>query len=116
MSFGQFLFIFILIGLNAFFVSVEFAVVAARRSRLDLLASSDHGAAKLVRTWLENEASRDRLVSASQLGITVVSLALGSVSVNAFEALLAPFFVDLNCLPTWLSSPTCCQDCRWSFR
>lgn len=102
MNFGQFLFIFILIGLNAFFVSVEFAVVAARRSRLDLLASEENNAARLVRKWLEDESARDRLIAASQLGITVVSLALGSVGENAFEGLLAPVFEDLA-LPANLS-------------
>lgn len=96
MSFGQFLFIFLLIGLNAFFVGVEFAVVASRRSRLDLLASPENGAAKLVRAWLEDDAARDRLIAAAQLGITVVSLALGSVGEKAFEALLAPIFEDLR--------------------
>lgn len=96
MSFGQFLFIFVLIGLNAFFVGVEFAVVASRRSRLDLLAAPDNGAARLVRGWLEDDAARDRLIAASQLGITVVSLALGSVGERAFEMLLAPVFEDLS--------------------
>ena len=96
MNFGQFVFIFILIGLNAFFVSVEFAVIASRRSRLDLLASEENGAARLVRKWLEDEGARDRLIAASQLGITVVSLALGSVGENAFEGLLAPIFEKLH--------------------
>ena len=41
MSLGQILLILTLIATNAFFVSVEFAVVASRRSRLDLLAGMD---------------------------------------------------------------------------
>lgn len=92
MSFGQILLIIVLIFLNAFFVSVEFAVVASRRTRLDLLAKPDTRGAMLVRKWLEDDSSRDRLIAASQLGITLVSLALGAAGENAFEAALEPYF------------------------
>lgn len=92
MSFAQLLFIAILISLNAFFVAVEFAVVASRRSRLDLLARPDSHGAQLIHQWLEDESARDRLIAASQLGITLVSLALGAVGENAFEAMLEPYF------------------------
>lgn len=92
MSFGQILFILFLISLNAFFVGVEFAIIAGRRSRLDLLVTADNHAAQIVRKWMENEKDRDRLIGASQLGITLVSLALGAAGEDVFEALLAPFF------------------------
>jgi CBS domain containing-hemolysin-like protein len=95
MSFGQVAFIFLLIALNGFFVGVEFAVVASRRTRLDLMADADTRAARLVRRWLEDDAARDRLIAASQLGITLVSLALGAVGENAFEAWLDPYFHEL---------------------
>lgn len=81
-----------LIALNAFFVGVEFSVVASRRTRLDLMTGSDDRAGQLVRKWLEDDAARDRLIAASQLGITVVSLALGAAGENAFEAWLDPYF------------------------
>lgn len=96
MSLSQFLLLLTFIALNAFFVGVEFAVIAARRSRLDLIAGPQHRGAALVRKWLEDEASRDRLIAASQLGITLVSLALGAVSVNAFRAMLIPFFEGIH--------------------
>ena len=82
--------------LNGFFVSVEFAAVTSRRARVDLLADGGNSSAKIVKTWLENPAMRDRLIAASQLGITLVSLALGAVGENTFEALLTPFFNNLN--------------------
>ena len=91
----SFLLILLLVFLNAFFVSVEFAAVASRRARIELLAESGNHSAAIVRTWLENPAARDRLIAASQLGITLVSLALGAVGENTFEALLAPLFEDL---------------------
>jgi CBS domain containing-hemolysin-like protein len=96
MSFGQVLLIITLIALNAFFVGVEFAVISTRRSRLDLLAGPENKAANLVRKWLEEDSSRDRLIAASQLGITLVSLALGAAGENAFEAMLEPYFSRLE--------------------
>jgi CBS domain containing-hemolysin-like protein len=88
----SFIFILVLIALNAFFVSVEFAAVASRRTRIELLAEEGSSPAQIVKTWLENPQARDRLIAASQLGITIVSLALGAVGENTFEALLTPYF------------------------
>ena len=102
MSFGQVLLIFTLIGLNAFFVGVQFAVVASRRSRLDLIAAPSNSAGQLVRKWMDDDSARDRLIAASQLGITVVSLALGDAGEEAFSTLLEPFFHGLR-LPSYLA-------------
>lgn len=88
--------ILILVALNGFFVSVEFAGVASRRARIDILAESGNASAQIVKTWLENPSARDRLIAAAQLGITIVSLALGAVGENTFEAFLAPYFHELN--------------------
>lgn len=102
MIFLNILLIFVLIGLNAFFVSVEFTGVSVRRSRLDLVAHKNSKAAKIVYGWLENQQSRDRLIAASQLGITIVSLALGAVGENTFEHIFAVFFENKH-MPAWLS-------------
>ena len=102
---GSFLLIMLLVALNGFFVSVEFAAVTSRRARIDLLAESGNHAAKIVKTWLENPATRDRLIAASQLGITLVSLALGAVGENTFEEILTPLFghPNLQGALQWLS-------------
>jgi CBS domain containing-hemolysin-like protein len=86
------LLIFVLVALNGFFVGVEFAIVTSRRSRLEMIAGQGNRAAEIVKDWIENPAARDRLIAASQLGITIVSLALGSVGERTFEGLLAPWF------------------------
>ncbi len=86
------LLIFFLIACNAFFVSVEFAVVSSRKVRIKIIADEGNPAAQLVLSWLEDHAARDKLIAASQLGITMISMALGAVGENTFEALLAPFF------------------------
>ena len=99
MWYWNILLIFILIAINAFFVSVEFAAIASRRSRIEILADQGNGAARIVKNWLEHPANRDRLIAGSQLGITIVSLALGAVGENTFQEMLAPLFARLV-LPT----------------
>ncbi len=103
MLFWNFVIILVLIALNGFFVSVEFAAVTSRRAKIELLAEQGNKQAQIVKGWLENPAARDRLIAASQVGITVVSLALGAAGEKAFEALLAPYFNGLV-LPKNLSS------------
>ena len=95
----DFLLILVLIGLNAFFSSMEFASVAARRTRIELLAEEGNAGAKIVKGWLENPASRSRLIAACQLGITIVSLALGAVGENTFQRLLTPYFDKISLSP-----------------
>ncbi len=89
------LLIFFLIALNGYFVGVEFAAVTARKTRIESLAEEGNKGAKIVKRWLENSSARDRVIAASQLGITIVSLALGAVGENTFEQLLSPYFHDL---------------------
>ncbi len=94
MIFWNFVLIFVLIALNGFFVAVEFAAVTSRRSRLDLLVGEENRSrpVRIVHNWLDNPTARDRLIAASQLGVTVVSLALGAAGENTFHELLAPYF------------------------
>jgi putative hemolysin len=93
------LFLIVLILLNAFFVAVEFSAVSARRSRLDLMEDDESAAVRTVKSWLENPESRDYLIAACQLGITIVSLALGAVGENTFESLLEPLFREAQLPP-----------------
>jgi putative hemolysin len=95
----DFLLILILIALNAFFTSVEFASVAARRARIEVLADEGNPAARIVKGWIENPSSRSRLIAACQLGITIVSLALGAVGENTFQKLLTPTFNRIALAP-----------------
>jgi len=93
--------IVVLIALNGFFVSIEFAAVASRKSKIELLAKENNKAAKIVKSWIDNTATRDHLIAAAQLGITIVSLALGAVGENTFEALLEPVVSNLNFPEEW---------------
>lgn len=92
MNLANILLILVLIALNAFFVGVEFAAVTSRRARLDIQNDEHSRAAEIVRAWLDQPAARDRLIAGTQLGITMVSLALGAVGENTFQVWLEPYF------------------------
>lgn len=96
MFFWNFVLIFVLIAINGFFVAVEFAAVASRRSKLELMDGGSSGAIEIVHGWLDNPPARDRLIAAAQLGITIVSLALGAVGENTFEAMLEPYLSEMT--------------------
>ena len=64
----------VLIAINAFFVTAEFSIVSVRRSRIQQLSAEGDRAARAVQN-LQNHI--DRLLSTTQLGITLSSLALG---------------------------------------
>ena len=65
-----------LVGANGFFVAAEFALVTARKTRIEALAAEGSWAAAAVRKALDDPG---RFISACQLGITMAALALGWV-------------------------------------
>jgi CBS domain containing-hemolysin-like protein len=67
----------VLLAVNAFFVAVEFALVASRRTRLEQLAAD--GSAR-ARAALASVRDLPFMLSASQLGVTLASLGLGFVA------------------------------------
>ncbi|WP_165246027.1 hemolysin family protein [Paludisphaera soli] len=74
METSHFLIISGLILINAYFVAAEFALVKVRTSQIDQLAQQGNWAARLTSKALDR---LDLYLSASQIGITVASLALG---------------------------------------
>ncbi len=74
MGISEFLIIAGLIFINGFFVAAEFALVKVRTSQIDQLVEQGSWTAKLTSRALDH---LDAYLSASQLGITVASLALG---------------------------------------
>lgn len=77
----------LLVVANGFFVSAEFALVSARRSKLDQQAESGNGIARLVRMMQDN---LDRYIAACQFGITIASLLLGALAEPTFATLIEP--------------------------
>jgi CBS domain containing-hemolysin-like protein len=79
--------IFLLILGNAFFVASEIALTSARRSRIAQLASEGDGSARIVQML---HANPERFYSVTQIGITLMSLALGAIGIVTFTEILDP--------------------------
>jgi CBS domain containing-hemolysin-like protein len=81
-----------LLMLNAFFVAVEFALVRSRRTRLEAMVRNGDTLARLA---LRATGNLGRMLSASQLGITLTSLGLGWVAEQTIGELFRELFVHL---------------------
>jgi CBS domain containing-hemolysin-like protein len=77
---------------NAFFVTVEFAIVTVRRGQMERMAEQGNIAARQVTRLL---ADTDWAIAGSQLGITVASILLGVVAEEPLNALLSPVLTRL---------------------
>jgi CBS domain containing-hemolysin-like protein len=88
-----------LVALNGFFVAAEFAIVKVRRTRLEELVGQGVSAARISILCVDQ---MDEYLSATQLGITLVSLALGWVGEHAFYDLLI-LTIDA---PGWMTDTT----------
>ncbi|EJB63210.1 CBS domain protein [Helicobacter pylori Hp H-44] len=84
---------FLLVLLNAFFVLSEFALVKVRKTRLEELVKIGNSNAKLA---LKMSQRLDTYLSATQLGITLSSLALGWVGEPAIARLLAVLLESMD--------------------
>jgi len=82
----------VLVLANAYFVAAEFALVGARRTRLDEMALAGDRKAALARRAVR---TLDRYISATQLGITLASLGLGWIGKPALAGLLDGLFAFL---------------------
>lgn len=72
---------------NGFFVGSEFALVSVRRARLEARAAAGSKAARAALRLLDEPTI---FISATQLGITLASLALGWIGEPTVAALLMP--------------------------
>jgi CBS domain containing-hemolysin-like protein len=87
----------LLVLANAFFVAAEFALVSARRSRIDQMASEGDRLAKAAQGVLKN---LNRYISATQLGITLASLGLGWIGEPALAGLMDRFLALFGIKPS----------------
>ncbi|GAA2274898.1 membrane protein [Streptomyces ruber] len=100
MSFPMALFVTVLLLIGSgFFVAAEFALVAAKRHRMEKAAAEGRRGAGAA---LAGMRELSLMLAGAQLGITVCTLGLGSVSKPAISHELDPLLQDLG-LPTALS-------------
>jgi putative hemolysin len=81
-----------LVSANGFFVAAEFALVKVRKTRIDQLVAEGRRSAKIVQGQL---AHLDNYIAATQLGITLASLALGWVGEPALARGFDHVFLQL---------------------
>ncbi|MGZ5022615.1 MAG: hemolysin family protein, partial [Chthoniobacterales bacterium] len=82
-----------LVLLNGFFVACEFSIIKVRISQLDALAEEGNVSAIFAR---HVRSHLDAYLSATQLGVTLASLALGWIGEQFLEQMLEPFFGMLS--------------------
>jgi CBS domain containing-hemolysin-like protein len=92
--------VLLLIAINAFFVTAEFSMVSVRRSRIHQLVEAGDIPAIAVETL---QRSIDRLLSTTQLGITLSSLALGWIGESTIVVLVDAWLKSLP-LPSGMNT------------
>jgi CBS domain containing-hemolysin-like protein len=79
--------VILLVLANGFFVAAEFSLVSVRRTRVAELVANGRIGAEAVQKAIQNP---DRVIAATQLGITIASLGLGWLGEPALAHLLQP--------------------------
>ena len=85
-----------LIALSALFVIMEFALLGARRHRLEEMAATSPSA----RAALRGMNDLTLMLAGAQLGITLCTFALGAITKPAVDTWLGPILLALG-LPAW---------------
>jgi len=81
--------VFVLVATNGFFVAAEFALVKVRVTRIEQLVQEGNAIARIVQRQVSH---LDSFIAATQLGITLASLALGWVGEPSLAHLIEPLF------------------------
>jgi putative hemolysin len=90
------LLLLLILAVNAFFAAAEVALISVRESRLKQLAEDGHAGAQAALNLLSNP---ERLLSVTQIGVTLASLGLGwagqdtlyVIILAAFQPVVTPF-------------------------
>jgi putative hemolysin len=86
----------LLVPANGFFVAAEFALVSVRRTRIQQHALDGN---RRVCQVLEHPRNLDTNIAATQLGITIASLALDWISEQAVAGLVQPLLGSVHFIP-----------------
>jgi putative hemolysin len=89
----RFFVLVLILAVNAFFAAAEVALVSVRQSRLRELAAEGHAGAQSALNLLANPG---RLLSVTQVGVTLASLGLGWAGEDTLYTLLRGAFAALR--------------------
>ncbi|HEX9615260.1 MAG TPA: hemolysin family protein [Bacteroidota bacterium] len=90
---AEILLVFFFVFLNGFFVAAEFAIVKVRATQIEPLAVRGNRRAKIANELITH---LDAYLSATQLGITIASLALGWLGEPFVAQMLRPLFAAMG--------------------
>jgi CBS domain containing-hemolysin-like protein len=82
-----------LVATNAFFVATEFALVAVRRTQVEVWVAEGRRGARAIQAAIEH---LDDAIAATQLGITVASIGLGWIGEPALAGLIRPMLLAIG--------------------
>src|SRR5688572_16526411 len=85
--------VLVLVGINAYFVAAEFALVSVRRTRIEQRLKGGDRRARAVLHSLDHP---DDFISAAQLGITIASIGIGYIAEGTIAELLMPYLEWVN--------------------
>lgn len=89
---GNWIIVFILLLVNAFFVAAEFSIVRARKTKIEQLTKDGNVDAKLALKALEDV---NFFIAAVQVGVTIASIGIGWFGSPTVEKMLAPILVNV---------------------
>jgi len=95
--------LFLLLLVNAFFVFAEYSVAVSRKTRIAALAEQGSAPARVVLGVMEDP---EQFFAATQVGVTLTSLAVGALSEPAFSRLLTQALATIGELvpfASWLT-------------
>src|SRR5579885_261633 len=81
-----------LISLNGFFVASEYVLISLRRTHVEDMARGGNVSAKLLAEALDHLT---QYISATQLGVTIASLAIGWLGESTIAVVITPLFTTL---------------------
>jgi len=82
-----------LVATNAFFVATEFALVAVRRTQVEVWVAEGRRGARAIQTAIQH---LDDAIAATQLGITLASIGLGWIGEPALAGLIRPTLLAIG--------------------
>jgi CBS domain containing-hemolysin-like protein len=89
----QFVVVMFIVLLNGFFVAAEFAIVKVRGTQIQAAKDEGHGGAEIAQRAVKN---LDAYLSATQLGITITSIALGMVGEPYVSRVIQPLMFKMG--------------------
>lgn len=94
------LIVFLLLLINGFFVAAEFAIVRARKTRIEQLTKDGNVDAKLALKALED---MNFFIAAVQVGVTIASIGIGWFGSPTIEKMMAPVLSNLSATDAYVA-------------